>query len=103
MEGEGVILKNCEVMGVINLVNVDVGIICKEFVLLVGENLVYGLDSLEVVVCEIVFFFWVLNWLVDFVVLRLIGRVVCIGGFFFCGFFKGCFVVIRCIIRNGVG
>lgn len=57
MEGEGVIVKNCEVMGVINFVDVVLGMICVEFVKLVGENLVYGLDVLEIVVEEIVFFF----------------------------------------------
>lgn len=58
MEGEDVIVKNCEVMGVINLVDVDEGIICKEFVLFIGENFVYGFDVLEMVVEEIVFWFF---------------------------------------------
>lgn len=57
LEGENVILKNCEVMGVINLVNVVEGMICKVYVLLIGENLVYGLDVLEIVVEEIVYWF----------------------------------------------
>lgn len=57
MEGEDVIVKNCEVMGVINLVEVVDGMICKEFVLFIGENFVYGFDVLEIVVEEIKFFF----------------------------------------------
>lgn len=44
----------CDVMGVINLEEVVDGIICKLFVKLIGENLVYGFDSDENVVIEIV-------------------------------------------------
>lgn len=58
LEGENVIVKNCEVMGVINLVDVVSGIICVEFVEFVGENFVYGFDVLEIVVVEIVYFFF---------------------------------------------
>lgn len=57
LEGEGVILKNCDLMGVINLKEVEVGIICVDFVLFIDVNVVYGFDFVVFVECEIVYFF----------------------------------------------
>lgn len=45
-------------MGVINLVDVVVGILCLDYVVLIDENVVYGFDVFELVVCEIVYFFF---------------------------------------------
>lgn len=56
-EGENVVFKNCEIMGVINFVEVLVGILCVDYVDSIDENVVYGLDVVELVVCEIVYFF----------------------------------------------
>ena len=44
-------------MGVINLKEVALGIICVDFVVFIDENVVYGLDFEVSVVCEIVYFF----------------------------------------------
>lgn len=61
LEGEDVIVKNCELMGVIDLKKVDVGIICVDFVVFIDENVVYGFDFEVFVVCEIVYFFVVIE------------------------------------------
>lgn len=50
IEVENVIEKYCVVIGVIDLVNVVEGIICKFYGSNVGENVVYGLDVFEMVV-----------------------------------------------------
>lgn len=61
MEGENVIFCNREIMGNMNLDEVDFGMICKLFVENIERNFVYGLDVFDIVVIEIVFFFDVLE------------------------------------------
>lgn len=61
LEGEGVILKNCDLMGVMDLKKVEKGMICVDFVDSIDVNVVYGLDVVEMVVVEIVFFFLEMN------------------------------------------
>ena len=57
LEGEGVILKNREVMGATNPANAAPGTIRKEFALNMGENSVHGSDAPETAAQEIKFFF----------------------------------------------
>lgn len=55
------ILKNCDLMGVMDLKKVEKGMICVDFVDSIDVNVVYGLDVVEMVVVEIVFFFLEMN------------------------------------------
>lgn len=57
LESENVVQCYCDLFGVINLVNVLVGMLCVDYVDSLIENGIYGLDLLEFVQCEIVFFF----------------------------------------------
>lgn len=57
LEGENVVQCYCDLLGVINLVNVLVGILCVDYVDSLIENGIYGFDFVEFVVCEIVYFF----------------------------------------------
>lgn len=61
LEGENVVLVYCDLLGVINLKEVVVGIICVDFVEFIDVNVVYGLDLVENVVIEIVYFFVVID------------------------------------------
>ena len=57
LEGEGVILKNREIMGATNPANAADGTIRKLFAISVGENSVHGSDAPETAANEIKYFF----------------------------------------------
>lgn len=52
LEKENVVEDFCILIGVINFVEVVEGIICKLYVVFIGENVVYGSDSDENVEIE---------------------------------------------------
>lgn len=56
-EGEGVVVFVRKIIGVINFLIVEFGIICGDYGISVGCNLIYGFDGIENVKKEISFWF----------------------------------------------